>query len=63
VSVEIDFTPEDRAPDPEFVEVERQAMLTAHYLCTLKEAGRLSEYEAIEVTREWLAACLGGDDD
>jgi hypothetical protein len=60
--MEIDFTPEDRAPDPEFEAVGRQAMLTAHWFRTLKESG-LCEFEAVEVTREWLAACLRGEEE
>jgi hypothetical protein len=60
--MEIDFTPEDRAPDPEFVECARQARLAALYLCTLKDEG-LCEFEAVEVTREWLAACLRGEEE
>jgi hypothetical protein len=62
VRMEIDWTPEDRAPDPEFVEVGRQARLAALYLRTLKDEG-LCEYEAVEITQEWLAACLRSDDD
>jgi hypothetical protein len=60
--VDIDFTSDDRPPDPEFLEVGRQARLAALYLITLKDEG-LCEFEAVELTREWLAACLRGDDD
>lgn len=53
----IEFTPEDQAPDPDFIEVGRQARLAAQYLRTLKEQG-LCEYEAIEVTKEWIALLI-----
>ncbi len=35
-------------------------MLTAHYHRTLKEQG-LCEYEAVELTREWMQLCSAPD--
>lgn len=49
--------PDDQPPDDDFVETGRQAMLAAHYLRTLKDQG-LCEYEAIELTREWMGQCF-----
>lgn len=49
----MEFTPEDRAPDEDFVEVDRQARLAACFLQGLKREG-LCEYEACEVTKEWI---------
>jgi hypothetical protein len=54
--MEIDFNPEDRAPDPLFAEVGKQARLSATYMQELKDQG-LSEYEAVELTQEWMRIC------
>jgi hypothetical protein len=51
--VGVEFTPEDQAPDPDFPIVGRNARLAAHYHRTLKDNG-LCEYEAVELTREWI---------
>ena len=58
----IEFTPEDRAPDPDFLETGRQARLAAHYAQTLLDE-KLSEYVAAELTREWIAQLTRPADD
>lgn len=54
--MDVEWTP-DAAPDGNFESVGYQARLVAHYLRTLKEEG-LSEHEACECTREFIAVCF-----
>lgn len=58
----IEFTPEDQAPDEDFIEVGRQARLVAHYMLELKDQG-LCEYERCEVAKEWIAATFTHQED
>jgi hypothetical protein len=50
---DVEWTP-DSPPDDTFQLVGYQARLAAHHHLTLKEQG-LCEYEALELTREWMA--------
>jgi hypothetical protein len=55
-----EFTPEDTSPDPDFLVVGRNARLAAHYHRTLKESG-LCEFEAIELTKQWVTESFDFD--